>query len=259
MYAVKKDNPAGRLFHILKPAKAQAMHNFTMGQMCAKVFSIKPEDTVQVSEHRRSIIRLIDETKKLIKRKHDLNHALFLESLPEIKNKMEESTIDSPWSVVAEAITDKALTELSFCSEALSNLETPILSSELESISQQVEKLARKDLENHHGEEEVGELIMALLEIIRRGIRDYKVLGAIALQESLAVCIGRLFVMRSPGFMEEKETALLSEMKNILAYIDWVIGKAFDYKSLFESVVPLLPGVAMTSSQCEENGKTMVR
>ena len=259
MYAVKKDNPAGRLFHILKVAKTEAMANFTMAQLCAKVFSIKTEDTVKVSEHRRLIIRLMEDTRKLIKRRVDLNHALFLESLPEIKNKMEGATIESQWSVVASAITDKALTELSFCSEALSKLEIPIEHSELEGISHQVEALGRKNLENHKSEEEVGELIIALLEIIRRGIRDYKVIGAIALQESLAVCIGRLFVMRSPGFMEEKDTELLSEMKNILKNIDLAIGKAFDYKSLFESVVPFLPGLATTSSQCEENGQTMVR
>ncbi len=259
MPTIKKDNPAGRLFHLLMAAKADGMSNCTMGQMCTKVFSIKPEDTVKISEFRRLIIRLIDDTKNLIKRRVDLNHALFLESLPEIKNKMEGATIESQWSVVAEVITDKALTELSFCSEVLANLETPIAPSELEGISQQVEGLAGKNLENHHGEEEVGELIMALLEIIRRGIRDYKVIGAIALQESLAVCIGRLFVMRSPGFMEEKETALLTEMKNILMNIDLAIGKALDYRSCFESVAPFLPGLAMASSQCEENGKTMVR
>jgi hypothetical protein len=205
------------------------------------------------------IIRLIDATQKSIKRNPNLNPALFLASLPEIKQKMEESTIDSPWSVVAEAITEKALTELAFCSEALSNLETLILSSELESIAQQVEELARKNSEDHSAGEEVRELITSLLEIIRGGIRGYKVEGAIALQEALAVCIGKLLVMRSPGFMEEKEKALLSEIKNILTNIDWVVGKAFDYKSLFESVGPLLPGLANTSSQGEEIRKNLVR
>ena len=214
---------------------------------------------VKVSEHRRLIIRLIDDTRKLIKRRPDLNHVLFLGSLPEIKNKMEETTIESPWSAVASVVTEKALTELSFCSEALAKFESPIEPTELESLNHQVEALSRKNLENQHGEEEVGELIINLLEIIRRGIRDYNVIGAIALQESLAVCIGRLFVMRSPGFMEEKETELLSRMKAILRDIDLAVGKAFAYKSLFESVVPFLPGLALATDQHEGNGKVLVK
>jgi len=172
---------------------------------------------------------------------------------------MEETTIESPWSAVASVVTEKALTELSFCSEALAKFESPIEPAELESLNHQVEALSRKNLENQHGEEEVGELIINLLEIIRRGIRDYNVIGAIALQESLAVCIGRLFVMRSPGFMEEKETELLSRMKAILRDIDLAVGKAFAYKSLFESVVPFLPGLALTTDQHDGNGKVLVK
>ncbi len=254
MYAVKKNNPAGRLYHIYQTAQSKADSKDSLGQVWCKVFSLSLEDTVKLSEHRRLIIRLIDDTKKNIKKRPDLNHALYLGSLPELKKIMEDTTLVSPWTALAPALTDKAMTELSFCSDALSSLETPLKSGDLESISKTIETLQLKTTKQVNCEEEVGELIVSLLEVIRRGIREYSIIGAIALQESLAVCIGRLFVMRSPGFAEETEIELLSQMKDLLTHIDQQVGKAFNYKSQFETLASLLPGASLATVGYDKNG-----
>ncbi len=254
MYAVKKNNPAGRLYHIFHTAQTKAEAKDTLGQVWAKVFSLNIDDTVKIAEHRRLVIHLIDNTRKHIKKRTDLNHSLYLSSLPDIKKVMEDTTTESPWSTLSKALTDKAMTELSFCSDALSQAEIPLKLVDLETITKKVEGLHQKTEKHVSCDEEVGELIFSLLSVIRKSIRDYEVVGAVSLQEALAVCIGRLFVMRSPGFAEENETVLLSEMKDILFHIDTQIGKAFNFKSQFETLAPLLPGAALVTAGFGGNG-----
>ncbi len=257
MQSVKRNNPAGRLFHIFKEAQATTDEpQSTIGQMWTRIFSITSDDSIIISEHRRLIIRLIDDTKKYIKRKPDINHALFLGSLPDIKDKMEETTIESPWALLSSSISEKALTELAFCADALSDMETPIKKEELEGITKKVDAMAQKTKQATNCEEEMKELLISLIDVIHRGIRDYHIIGATALQEALAVSLGRLFVMRSQGFAREKELELLSNLKDILTHINLVVGEAFNYKSLFENLAPLLPGTAMPATQDEGNGAT---
>ena len=256
MYAVKKNNPAGRLYHIFHTAQAKADSKDTLGQVWVKVFALNMDDGVKIAEHRRLIIHLIDNTKKNIKKRTEINHALYLGSLPDIKKAMEETTNESPWTTLAQVLTDKVMTELSFCSDALSKVEAPVEPADLETITKKVEALQQKIAKHTTCDEEVRELIVSLLEVIRRGIRGYEIIGASALQETLAVCIGRLFVMRSPGFAEETETEILSEMKEILAHIDAQIGKAFSFKSQFETLAPLLPGATLTTVAYTGNGGT---
>jgi len=61
-------------------------------------------------------------------------------------------------------------------------------------------------------------------------------------------------VMRNPGFAGEKEVELLSYIKDLLTHIDKVVGQAFNNKSLFESVAPLLPGTAIPATEAIDNG-----
>ncbi len=254
MQNVKKNNPAGRLFHIFKDAQGTTEPEATIGQVWTKVFSIASEDPVIISEHRRLVIGLIDDTKNFIKKKSDINHTLFLGSLPEIKNIMEETNIDSPWAILSSILSEKSLTELAFCADALSEMETPIKKGELEEITKKIEALAQKTKQATNCEDDMKELLNSIVDVIRRGIRDYHIIGAIALQEALAVCIGRLFVMRNPGFAGEKELELLSYIKDLLTDIDRVVGQAFNNKSLFENVAPLLPGTAIPATNSIENG-----
>jgi len=251
---VKKNNPAGRLFYIFQEAQKTTEPEATIGQVWKKVFSIKSDDPIAISEHRRLVIHLIDDTKKFIKRKSGINHALFLGSLPEIKNIMEETKIESPWSLLSSIITEKSLTELAFCADALSEMEKPVQKGELDGITKKVEAFAQKTKLATNCDEDIKELLNSIVDVIRRGIRDYHIIGAIALQEALAVCIGRLFVMRSPGFAGEKELELLSYIKDLLTHIDWVVGQSFNTKSLFENVAPLLPGTAIPATNSIENG-----
>jgi len=254
MQNVKKNNAAGRLFHIFKDAQAMTEPDATIGQVWTKVFSLSSNDPVIVAEHRQLIIRLIDDTKKFIKRQPDMNHVLFLGSLPEIKNTMEETNIESPWSLLLPILSEKSLTELAFCADALSNMENPIKKEELDGITQKVDAFAQKTNQATNCDEEMKELLCSIADVLQRGIRDYHIIGAIALQETLAVCIGRLFVMRSPGFAGEKEMELLSYIKDLLTHIDWAVGQAFNNKSLFENVAPLLPGTAIPATEFVENG-----
>jgi hypothetical protein len=254
MQNIKKDNPAGRVFHIFKDTQGTNETETTIGQVWTKVFSLPSPDPVIVAEHRRLVIRLIDDTKKFIKRKSDINHTLFLGSLPDIKNIMEETNIDSPWSLISSILSDKSLTELAFCADALSDMEIPIKKGELEGITKKVEAFAKKTKQATNCEDDIKELLESIVNFLQRGIRDYHIIGAIALQETLAVCIGRLFVMRCPGFAGEKETELLSYIKDLLTHIDWVVGQAFNNKSLFENVAPLLPGTAIPATESIENG-----
>ncbi len=257
MPSIKKNNPAGRLFHIFKDAQETTEPEATIGQVWTKVFSITSNDPVIVSEHRRLVIRLIDDTGKFIKRKSGINHALFLGSLPEIKNIIEETNIESPWSLLSSILSEKSLTELAFCADSLSDMEIPIKKEELDGITKKLEAFAKKTKQAMNCEDDMGELLGSLVDVLRRGIRDYHIIGAIALQETLAVCIGRLFVMRNPGFAGEKEVELLSYIKDLLTHIDKVVGQAFNNKSLFESVAPLLPGTAIPATEAIDNGDSL--
>ena len=235
------DNSTWRLHDILKKLRASNAGEASK-IVFGKVFKIEPTDVVQIYRSVLSLISVVDETEVRIQRMPELNHALFLKSMPTIRKALAVSQWDSAWSGHLQFLTETAIADISYCADALSKdyRESPINEDELKSLKAEIDELFERVLKSSINKK-LKQALLDLFEQIRRAISEYQIRGASVLREALTAGLGQLLL----NYQEAKENKDDPNMKaiwNILMRLESILSKAMEYKPLLDQFMPLLLG-----------------
>mgnify|MGYP001164772489 CR=1 FL=1 len=235
----QNDNPAGRLYHILKEAKEKPGGNST-GQVWAEVLNADTGDKYEILKRVSSLQTLVKETELLIESRSDLNTNLYLRSFPRIRSVTSGENLAASWSNYQNNITDETLTRLEFCSEVLSHTsaEETITEEELETIKKEVEEL-RSSIHESNINFELKVIILDQVEAIRRSIEEYKIRGIKSLKNALEANIGSIIVHQDL-YKKSEEKELIEKLGELIDKIDTVTSKILKVKKVISTVGKLI-------------------
>jgi hypothetical protein len=224
---VKKDNPAGRLYTILRDVERQNESAETR-KAWATVFGVPENSEFEILRGLIDMQQLVDETEKLISNNDQLNSALFLKSFGQLRRAVSARNLANPWKTYKAGLTVEAMTRLEFCAEVLSTThqEDLLTSEEIEQLREALEEIA-KFTEEIDIDYELKVFVLSKLELIRRGIFDYKINGASALRGVIETIIGST-VTEEKKYHDIKETHpdVLERLGELLDKIDSMMSKA---------------------------------
>ena len=229
------NNAAARLLHFLESARQQA-NSLTAVHAWSRVFSLSETDTMGVFKSLNYLLDLTEETERLILKIHDLEHEKYLGGMGSIKKGLSYPNLSVPWEMVKQHFSDKALTHLLFCAERIGKRfpEEIIPDDILQDIENDINSLFDK-VSKSSIRDAFKELLLDLLERMRRGISEYRIRGADGLREALETTIGRLVMKRTSvaeSSIGEEEKTLFDGIKGILIKFDWAIDRAVKVKML---------------------------
>jgi len=237
---VERDNPAGRLWHILNEAK-QKEANKRVRQVWAEIFDLDPESDSKILEKTAHLIGLLVKVKRGIESAEGLNRDLYLERLPRIEEAFLSVRLTDQWKSFDNRLDSTTMLSLKHCSDALSNLSPGVVieEGELQEIRSDVESLIDQILENTKLNAELQEILLSHLEIIRRAIINYKIHGSDGLQEAIETATGAIYLNRDL-FEEEKDNDTVNWYWRIIVRIGTLVALVNDASQLAPGVSGLL-------------------
>lgn len=240
----KSDNAAWRLHEILSKLRANA-GGISVQAVFAKVFQIDENDLPAMYRTLLTLQASVDETEVRIKRTQDINHALYLRSMPTIRKALAISSWGNAWAPCLQHLTETSVADIAFCADLLSKTyhEIPIKEEELKAIKEELnnlfERVSRSSINKI-----LKQVILDLLEQIRRSVADYQIRGASVLHDSIALSLGEL-LLNYQDVQNEKENEDLKAVWAFLVRLEFIVSKAMEYKPLLENYLPiLLPAIA---------------
>lgn len=238
---VKKDNPAGRLYSILREVERQNESGQTR-KAWATVFGVPESNELEILRGLIDMQLLVDETENLISNNDQLNSALFLKSFSHLRRAVSVENLANPWKIYKAGLTTEAMTRLEFCAEVLSNTyqEDLLTSEEIDQLRKALDEIT-KFTEEANIDYELKVFVLSKLELIRRGIFDYKINGASALKSVLETVIGST-VTESHNYqnLKEKNPDVLERLSKLLDKIDAMMSKALKVQKVLSKASKVL-------------------
>ena len=201
----KKDNPVGRLYEILVKAK---QFTGTGYEIWGQVFEIESvtgdspdvnEDAIfEVLSRIVQLRALVNEAKESLMNLEGVNHELYLTPFPNIIPVVKiDNFPTSNFELYIQKINESDMALLSLGADELSrrHIEPSINEDELKEILREVNELF-EEVSSSSLEKELKTYILTQLELIRRGINEYRITGIKRLQEALATTIGSMLINR---------------------------------------------------------------
>jgi hypothetical protein len=239
---VERDNPAGRLWHILNEAKQKGPDK-KVRNVWAEIFDLNPEADSQILEKTSLLIGLLIEVKRSIENAKDLNQDLYLERLPRIEEAFLSVRLTDQWKAFDNRLDGTTMLSLKHCSDALSNRssEAVIEEDELRELRSDVQALIDRILDDSELDPELRRILLDHLEIIRRAIINYKVHGSDGLQEAIKTATGAVYLNREL-FEAEKDSDSVSLFWKIIVRIGTLTALVNDANQLAPGVTKLIEG-----------------
>jgi len=254
---VKKDNPAGRLYAILREVERQNDQEPTR-KAWAIVFGVSEKDELEILRGLVDMQLLVDETENLISNNEQLNSELFLKSFHQLKRAVSAQSLANPWKTYKVGLTVDAMTRLEFCAEVLSTThqENLLASEELDQLKKSLDEVM-EFAEKSDIEYELKIFVLSKMELIRRGIFDYKINGASALRGVLESIIGST-VTESNKYREVKENneEILERLGRLLDRIDGLMSKALKVKRVLAKTAKVLGLPWLKPEEDSDDGET---
>lgn len=183
------DNPAKRLLQILEKAQ-KVDENKSMGDAFAEIFDNDPNQ-------RSEILRNLGELQKLplsirsevqsIKK----DHSIYLDKINRIEKALSKINFGAKWRNFQQGIDEATITQLTFCSELLSNNSNfkPLEEEDLNKLKKKVESFKNK-LSGFDIDTDLNHLIFEKLNDIERAIFNYQLTGSALIQKEVESAIG---------------------------------------------------------------------
>ena len=136
------NNPAGRLYEILRQAKSRG-DDVKVRQVWAQVLDEDEKDDSAITKKVIEVYQLGEEVKSLIKMNDGVNTELYLSSFPQIERAIFPLNLNTTWKAQKQQLNDGVMTRLQFCSELLSSIytEEQLEKEDLEKVSNLIEEL----------------------------------------------------------------------------------------------------------------------
>lgn len=247
---VKTDNPAGRLYKLLRAAKevsggsGYTVWGEVFGIQGIKIKSPPSDDhVIEVIHGVVQLKELVAEIEGKLEKIEGINLPLYLAPFARIKEAIKVGHLPmSPYSNVLHPISEGDLMVLVFCAEELARhyseqrVDEVLLADIFAEVTILFNEVANSDLP-----QQLKEFILDQLEVIRRGISEYKIRGIERLRETLGELIGAIVIKRDILDVS-KEQPEVGRFGGIVARLMSAVTFAADSATLIETIRRLLPG-----------------
>ncbi|NBB75604.1 MAG: hypothetical protein GVY35_18325 [Bacteroidetes bacterium] len=237
---VERDNPAGRLWHILNDAKKKGA-NLRTREVWGEVFDIDKNSTSQILEKQGEVIHLLMDVKRSIGGIDGLNKDLYLRQLPSIENALANVRLSDKWEGFKNRLDDATMLSLAHCADKLSEYSNEIVLSQddLQSLRKDVEALIDRILDGPTINPKLQEILLEHLEVIRRAIINYNLYGSKGLKEAVETATGAVYLNREI-FEAEKDSEAVDWYWKIIVRIGTLTALVSDAHELAPGVAKLL-------------------
>lgn len=245
----KTDNPVGRLHMLLEKGKQQSGSGYLIwGNVLEMNLTPKSgnqidEDTVLEIFYRVTQVRtLTKKAEESLRDIEEINHELYLTPFPRIMPVLRIDNFNTGnFEIYFQAITDGDMAILALGSEELSkrHIEPSIDEEELKEILLSVNHLF-DEVQSSSLPKELKTYILTQLELIRRGINEYRITGVARLQEALATTIGSMLLNRDL-INQSSDKPEVGRFANLAMRFASVVTFASDTTSLIDNVSKFLP------------------
>lgn len=226
---VKLDNPAGRLHEILTDARNCA--NMGILAVWERVLKAQPGNKTDIIRRILLMQELFDDVKNRIECIDGINMELYLSRFPELEAVVKATNLDAGWDGLKPYLNDAAMLSLAHCAEILSNYgENLIDDSEMNELLENIDELSEK-LRTGIIDKPLKDILLDLLETMRRAITEYRIRGAEGMKREFAYCLGILSQNHSQ-LIEEKENEAVGMFGKIFNKFNQLISFALKLKEL---------------------------
>jgi hypothetical protein len=189
------DNPAQRLLEIFANM-TNHRGNQPFASVLAKAFGFREDDNVSLYRSIVYINDLIDQIEARIRQLPVTDLALYLESLPVLRNLITPTQLHESWSQRSAPLASGALTSVRFCASVLKvhHKETPIPESKLKDLRTQLDELFKSVIDDADLDADLKIVIYDLLRSARDSIDHYQIKGLDGLKQSVVYAVGLLHV-----------------------------------------------------------------
>ncbi len=210
MSIVKNNNCAGRLYYLLDSARNCDGSKITK-DVWWHVLDVSPDSETEFFEKLALFQHLVDEVPERIKSVDGINHELLLMKYNNIRQATSFYNLSIQWNNYRRYLDEATMLNLSYCAEELSKhesektIEQETLSELLQDIAILLDKLHNSSINS-----QLKQLLIHQLNLIRRGIQEYKISGPKVLYEYLARFYGE-FLFKHNLFEHEKDDKTIKE------------------------------------------------
>ncbi|VAV85283.1 hypothetical protein MNBD_DELTA01-1199 [hydrothermal vent metagenome] len=229
---VDRNNPAGRLHHILSNALSQP-DNLTLEEVWFKVFEIENGPLSEIFPYIHKTNNTLNELKATLNKVDDKNYALFTKHLHRVDQFINTNNFSTIWGSIRSKLTEATLDSLAFCSAELSKMpdcESCIEEQELADLLKEVDELICT-IVSASLNESLKLLLIKQLNQIRQAILEYKIVGIDSLSNAYASNLGTITINNS-SFLNNKDTEEVQSYIRVLSKIDIFLSVALNIKAL---------------------------
>jgi predicted transcriptional regulator len=231
------DNPAGRLFLILKKARSINKQS-KMRTAWAEILEVDPKDTTELLRKIGKVNQLPFDIKDRIKSINNEDHELYLRKLNKVEQALGKLNFNSRWDGFLNIIDDTTVSSLEFISNLLAkeNYEKGLSKKEIDELLDLTQKF-KKELIDSNIPEAVKKFILERLNAIESAIHDYKISGIKPIEIEIERSVGSLFMKRG---IYNKEPKWGKKFINFIIKIAPFISFVNDGQTLIGDAIKLL-------------------
>ena len=231
------DNPAGRLFLILKKAK-KIDKQTKMKNAWAEILGVESKDSAELLRKIGKVNQLPFDIKKGVKSIDDQDHELYLRGLGKVENALGNINFNSSWNGFLNIIDDTTVASLEFTSNLLSreNGEHGLSQKDIDNLLDITQKF-KKELVDSDVPEPLQKFILERLNAIESAIHDYKISGVKPIETEIERSVGSLVMRRG---IYNKDKSWSKKFFNLISKIGTIINFANDTQTLLGSAKKLL-------------------
>ena len=194
---------------------------------------------------------LVTEVQDNIKKIPDINYSLYLSPFPRLEYAISPARLSDNFASAMAEISDSDLVIIEFCSELLSKnffeklIDEPLLKELLNEIHQLYERIKQSDISLN-----LKEVLLDLLETMRRAIHEYRIRGIKGFEDGLAKILGKLILNRD--LIQNSNSDEVKEVGQLWNKFVSLYSFAADSIQVIEGVqkvLPLLPAIIHTMSK----------
>ncbi|HCH1966146.1 TPA: hypothetical protein NKR26_002434 [Vibrio parahaemolyticus] len=252
---VDKNNPAGRLYSLLRDASAQPGKQ-PARVVWAKVLNADAKSDSDITRKIIALFQLSEEVQNIIRVIEDVNTDLYLSSFPQVEKAFFPLNLGASWSTYQQHLDKGVMTSLQFCAELLSTkyVEEKISDEDLEQITGMINELFQVIADSSLD----SALRMTLLEEVERlrtALVMYQIKGAKGLKQSLQATIGMVVANQEElSVAAQSHSDVIDRLGQLIDKIDMFTAKALKvHKALTKPVRFLLELISKDSDASEES------
>jgi hypothetical protein len=233
------NNPAGRLYALLREAKRQEAQK-SVRAAWANVFG--SNEIARIFGHLCELSNVLDQVESEI-RLLDVKHEVYLKHFPVLKAAILATNLDEQWNQTKGQLTEQALDSLEFCSERLEAMrpEGSVDTEMLEELRSEIAALFTS-IETATIPPELKAVLMSMLNSMHEALGQYRILGVEGLRQEWFHIRARL-ERHGEAILMERNNPVVIKFMTAIGIWDTVSSVCLNTPQIWGEMVKML-GVA---------------